>query len=212
MVGMHMAEITAGLNAPEAARRLPVSALLEQLRQDVPESRVTFGWLTDYLRAHSPEVPILFLSLVGVVPGIALAVAVLLALLGLAMMFERAGRPLPAFIASQHLPSAHLVNAIDRTVPLFQWCERFTRTRERSLADYMRPLAGAAVVLLSATMLVPLPFTNVIPSLAIGFIAFASIEADGLLFSAAIAAALVSLAISAATIWALVGAASWVWR
>jgi hypothetical protein len=97
-------------------------------------------------------------------------------------------------------------------VPLFQWCERFTRTRERSLADYMRPLAGAAVVLLSATMLVPLPFTNVIPSLAIGFIAFASIEADSLLFSAAIAAALVSLAISAATIWALVGAASWVWR
>jgi hypothetical protein len=209
---MHMAEITAGLNAPEAARRLPVSALLEQLRQDVPESRVTFGWLTDYLRAHSPEVPILFLSLVGVVPGIALAVAVLLALLGLAMMFERAGRPLPAFIASQHLPSAHLVNAIDRTVPLFQWCERFTRTRERSLADHMRPIAGAAVVLLSATMLVPLPFTNVIPSLAIGFIAFASIEADSLLFSAAIAAALVSLAISAATIWALVGAASWVWR
>jgi hypothetical protein len=208
---MHMAEITAGLNAPEAARRLPVSALLERLRQDVPESRVTFGWLTDYLRAHSPEVPILFLSLVGVLPGIALPVAVLLALLGLAMMFERAEHTLPAFIAAQHLPSARLVSAIDRTVPLFQWCERFTRARARSLAEFMRPVAGAAVLLLSLTMLIPLPFTNVIPSLAIGFIAFASIEADGVLFTAAILAAALSLSISAATLWALIGAASWVW-
>ena len=211
MVGMHMAEITAGLNAPEAARRLPVSALLEQLRQDVPESRVTFGWLTDYLCAHSPEVPILFLSLVGVVPGISLPVAVLLALLGITLMFQRPQRPLPAFIAAQHLPSAHLVNAIDRTVPLFQWCERFTRARAGSLADLMRPIAGAAVLLLSLTMLVPLPFTNVIPSLAIGFIAFASIQADGVLFAAAILAAALSLTISAATIWALVDAASWMW-
>jgi len=211
MVGMNMAEITAGLNAPEVARRMPVSALLEKLKHDVPDSGVTFGWLTDYLRAHSPEVLIVFLALVGVLPGISLAVAVLLALLGIAMMSARPQRPLPAFIAARQLPSSHLVQAIERTVPLFRWCERFARPREALLTEVMRPLGGLAVLLLSLTMLVPLPFTNVIPSLAIGFIAFASIEADSVLFAAAIGAAMLSLAISAGTIWALIGAATWVW-
>ncbi len=60
-------------------------------------------------------------------------------------------------------------------------------------------------------MLVPLPLANVIPSLAIGLIAFASIEADGVLLAVAMGAAVVSLAISAATVWAMLGAAFWVW-
>ena len=39
----------------------------------------------------------------------------------------------------------------------------------------------------------------------------ASIEADGVLLAVAMGTALVSLAISAATVWALLGAAFWVW-
>jgi hypothetical protein len=208
-----MADITAeALNIAAPARRVPTSVLLEQLKHDVPETRVTLGWLLDYLRARSPEVLILFLALVGVLPGVSLAVGILLALLAFATLSANTYRALPAFIASQRLPSQHLVHAIEWTVPLFQWGERFIRPRDALLAERLRPIAWLAILMLSLTMLVPLPLANVIPSLAIGLIAFASIEADGLLLSVSIGAALVSLVISAATIWATLGAAEWVWR
>jgi hypothetical protein len=193
------------------ARRMPISVLLEQLKRDVPDSRVTFGWLIEYLRARSPEVLILFLALIGVLPGVSLPVAILLVLLAITMMFSRVRRPLPDFLASQRLPSETLIRAIERTVPLFRWGERFIRPRDALLAERMRPFAGFAIFVLSLTMLVPLPLTNVIPSLAIGLIAFASIEADGLLLAVSMAVAVLSLAITTATIWATLGAAYWVW-
>jgi hypothetical protein len=191
---------------------MPTSVLLEQLRRDVPDSRVTFGWLIDYLRARSPEVLILFLALIGVLPGVSLPVGILLALLAVTTMSAKTQRVLPAFLAAQYLPSGRLVQAIERTVPLFQWGERFFRPRDALLAEIMHPFAGVAVLILGITMLVPLPFTNVIPSLAIGLIAFATIEADGLLLAVSMGVALLSLAISAATVWATLGAAYWVWR
>jgi hypothetical protein len=207
-----MTDVTAGiLDAPTKARRLPTSALLEQLKRDVPASRVTFGWLIDYLRARSPEVLILFLALVGVLPGVSLPVGILLALLAIAMMSAKTQRVLPAFIASRRLPSVHVISAIERSVPWFRWSERFIRPREARLTDLLRPFAGFAILLLSLTLLVPLPLSNVIPSLAIGLIALACIEDDGLLLTISMMTALLSLAITSAAIWATLGAAAWLW-
>ena len=207
-----MADITAAtLGVPGQARRVGTSELLEQLRRDVPESHVTFGWLLEYVRARSPEVLILFLAVPGLLPGVSLVIAVLLALFAFAILSANTHRALPACIMSRQLPSRHLVQAIDWTVPLFQWGERFIRPRDAQLAQNLRPFAWFAILALSITMLVPLPLTNVIPSLAIGLIAFASIEADGVLLAVAMGTAAVSLAISAATVWALLGAAFWVW-
>ncbi len=207
-----MADITAALNAPEPARHMPTSMLLEELKRDVPEDCVTFGWLIDYVRVRSPEMLILFLALLGVLPGVSLAVGILIALFALATMSAGPQRTLPAFIASQHVPSLQLVHAIERTVPLFQWSERFIRPRDAALAETLRPFAGLAILLLSLTLLVPLPLSNVIPSLAIGLIAFATIEADGVLLTVSMGAALLSLAITSAAIWATLGAAAWVWN
>jgi hypothetical protein len=207
-----MADISAGtLLTPNAARRTPVSALLEQLKHDVPDNRVTFGWLIDYLRARSPEVLILFLALIGVLPGISLPVGILIAILSLALMSTAPGRVLPAFIASQRLPSARLVHAIERSMPLFQWGERYIRPRDAALAELLRPAAGLAILLLSLTMLVPLPLSNVIPSLSIGLIALACIEADGLMLTISMFASVLSLAITAAAVWATLDAAAWMW-
>jgi hypothetical protein len=195
------------LEAPPKSLRTPTSALLEQLKHDVPGNRVTFGWLFDYLSAQSPEALILFLALIGVLPGVSLLVGLLLALLSLAMLRARRDRVLPSFIAAQRFSSSSLVHAIDRTVPLFRWSERYVRPRDRALAVQLRPFAAVAILCLSVTLLVPLPLSNVIPSLVIGFIAFASIESDGLLLSVSIAMALVSLAITSATIWVTLGVA-----
>jgi hypothetical protein len=207
-----MVDTTAGTcTVPGAAQRMRVSVLLQQLKQDVPAERMTFGWLVDYLRARAPEVLILFLALVGILPGVSFPVGILIAILSVTVMSTKTGRLLPAFIASQRLPSAHFVNAIEKSMPLFQWGERYTRSRDPATTERLRPLAGLIILLLSLTMLVPLPLSNVIPSLAIGLIAFACIESDGLLLAISMMVAIASLAITLTAVWMALGAAAWMW-
>ena len=207
-----MADLTAGRsNAPDAAARLQTTALLEQLKQDVPQERVSFGWIVSYLRARSPETLVVFLALLGTIPGICVPAGILLALFAVAMMSANMHRAVPGFIASRELQSVQLIKAIERSMPVIEWGERFVRPREVMLAEGLRPFAGPAILLLSLTLFVPLPLSNVIPSLAIALIAFASIQADGLLLLLALITAVLSLAISAAAIWATIGVAAWAW-
>jgi hypothetical protein len=183
------------------------STLLEQLKRDLPETRVSLGWLFDYARLRSPETLILILAVIGVIPGIATPVGFLLVLLALALVFEYELRALPSFVAARGLSSSHLVRAIERAVPYLKWSETFVRRQDTALAATLRPFATAAILFLSCTLLVPLPFSNVLPSLAIAFIAFASLEADGLLLCFSLVTAALSLAITSATIWASIRAA-----
>jgi len=57
-------------------------------------------------------------------------------------------------------------------------------------------------MLLALSALSPIPFASILPNLAIMLIAFALLEKDGLVLLLAMAFALVSLAVTAATIWA----------
>ena len=60
---------------------------------------------------------------------------------------------------------------------------------------------GSVLFLLGALLLVPIPFSNVVPALVIVLLAFAYLEGDGLLLWVALAAAAVSLAVAAAIVW-----------
>ena len=63
-------------------------------------------------------------------------------------------------------------------------------------------LVGAAVVLLSATlMFIPIPLSNVVPALVIALISLAYIEGDGLLLLVALLAAIVLLVVATAALW-----------
>jgi len=205
-----MAEASAE-NGPVRESPLRTSTLLEQLKRDLPESRVSLGWLFDYARIRSPETLILILAIIGVVPGIATPIGILLVLFAMALVFEYELRALPAFVATRGISSSRLISAIERTMPYLKWSETFVRRQDMALAAALRPFATAAILLLSCTLLVPLPFANVLPALAIGFIAFASLEADGLLLSFSLATAALSFAVSAATIWATLGVAGSLW-
>jgi hypothetical protein len=66
------------------------------------------------------------------------------------------------------------------------------------------------VLLLGASLLAPVPLSNVPPALATGLIAFAYLEEDGLLLGVALAAALAMLAVAAVAAWEALGATGWV--
>ena len=56
-------------------------------------------------------------------------------------------------------------------------------------------------MLLGGLLLVPVPFSNVVPALIIVLLAFAYLEDDGVLLCVALVAATVALAMAAAIVW-----------
>jgi hypothetical protein len=68
-------------------------------------------------------------------------------------------------------------------------------------------LIGFSVLLLATTFVLPVPFSQLIPALVIMLIAFAYLEKDGILLCISLVAALASLFVTAATVWAMLRAA-----
>ena len=65
---------------------------------------------------------------------------------------------------------------------------------------------GIVMLLLGATLLAPIPFSHVIPALVVMLLAFAFLEEDGVLLYLALAAAVLSLAVTAAAVWGTIEA------
>jgi hypothetical protein len=65
---------------------------------------------------------------------------------------------------------------------------------------------GLIILLLAGILILPFPFSHIIPALVIMLVSFAYLEEDGALLCISLAAALASFSITAATVWATVRA------
>ena len=189
--------------------RVPTSVVLEELLKDAPPDHVTIAWLMGSLRERSFGVVMLLMALVALVPGASMFIGVLLSVPGFQMMLARQNPVLPRFVACRQLPTRRLARLIGRTVPLLRRIERLIRPRWHTPFEATKRVVGLVVLLLGATMLAPLPFAHVLPALVIMMISFAYLEEDGVFLCIALAAALVSLSMTAAVAWATVRASDW---
>jgi hypothetical protein len=97
-----------------------------------------------------------------------------------------------------------LVAVVRRAVPLLRYLKRFIYPRWTTPFEATRRLVGGVVLLLSFTLFVPVPLSNILPAVFISLVAFAYLEEDGALLSLALIAALVLLAvIIPGAIWGL---------
>lgn len=189
--------------------RVPTSVVLEELLKDAPPDHVTIAWLMGSLRERSFGVVMLLMALVALVPGASMFIGVLLSVPGFQMILARQNPVLPRFVACRQLPTRRLARLIGRTVPLLRRIERLIRPRWHTPFEATKRVVGLVVLLLGATMLAPLPFAHVLPALVIMMISFAYLEEDGVFLCIALAAALVSLSMTAAVAWATVRASDW---
>jgi hypothetical protein len=189
--------------------RVPTSVVLEELLKDAPPDHVTIAWLMGSLRERSFGVVMLLMALVGLVPGASTLIGVLLSVPAFQMIMARQNPVLPRFVASRQLPTRRLAQLIGRAVPLLRHIERLIRPRWHTPFEATKRVVGLVVLLLGATLVPPLPFGHVLPALVIMMISFAYLEEDGVFLCIALAAALVSLSITAAVAWATVRASDW---
>jgi hypothetical protein len=189
---------------PDPAPHVPTSEILDGLLKNASPDHVTVAWLLGSLRERSFGIFLLFLALVSLIPGIVILAALALLIPAFQMMLARPFPVLPGFIASRRLQTRTVARLIYYATPSLRWLERFTHPRWSTPFETTKREIGAVVFLLALTLLSPLPFFYVIPSFVIMLIAFAFLEKDGILLSISLLLATISIAITAATVWATV--------
>jgi hypothetical protein len=182
--------------------RVPTSVLLDRLMLEAPPGTVSLGWLIDRLGPRSFGLVLLLLGLLAVLPGIATAAGVLLAIPASQMLRGHAAPVFPQRLARRGLPTRRLVALIRRAVPALRLMERVMRPRFPTPFQATKRLVGALMLLLGALMLAtPLPLSNVPYGIAIILLAFAYLEEDGIALCIALGLAILAFVGGAVGLW-----------
>lgn len=181
--------------------RVPTSVILEGLVRDAPSGDVSLAWIVGNLRERSFGIVMLIVSLVGLVPGASPFIGILLAVPAIQMMLGRREPALPRRVAARRIPAPRLARLLGRVIPVFRRMERVVRPRWSTPFEATKRAIGFVILLLGGTLLAPIPFSHVVPILVIMLLAFAFLEEDGVLLCIALAAAAISLAITAVAVW-----------
>jgi hypothetical protein len=180
---------------------VPTSAVLDGLLRKAPSGAITIDWIMDGLRERSFGIVILILGLFALVPGLSTVVGILLAWPAVQMILARNSPRLPRRIAAWPLPAQKVSRLVARTVPVLRRIETMIRPRWPTSFAWTKRVVGAVIMLLGVTLVGPIPFSHVIPALAIMLVALAYLERDGVMLAVGLVVALMSLAISAAAVW-----------
>lgn len=178
--------------------------ILEKLMHDAPAESVTLGWIVENLRERSFGIVMLIIALVGLLPGASLFAGLLLAIPAFQMIRGRSEPALPRRIAQRKFSTTRLQRLVRRVVPSLRFIERAVRPRWSVHFGLRKRMVGTIILLLGGTMLIPVPFSHIVPILTIMLLAFAFLEEDGLLLAIALLASALSLLLSAAAIWSAV--------
>jgi len=179
----------------------PASMVLERLLASLPRDRVSLGWLHGELHEHSFEMLAFIMALIGALPGASVVIGPLMVVPALGMMFSSHMR-LPDLMAQRSISTRQASFVLDRAIPLLRSWESPSRAPHARIWKIARPLVGVAVLILGATLLVPVPLSNVFPALTIAGLSLAVFEGDLFLLCLSAGAALLSLAVTAATLFA----------
>lgn len=104
------------------------------------------------------------------------------------------------------------LNPVLVVLPVLRMIETFIHLRLPTPFRMTKRLVGSIVLLLAISLIWPVPLINIFPALVIAMISLAYIEEDGLLLCISVVAALVSLAFTAAIVWATIEAPAMIER
>lgn len=190
--------------------RPPLSAALRLLSIDRTRQRISLGDLLLTLEDRALAALLFIFAFPNVIPtppGTSTVLGAPLVFLAAQLAFGQ--RPwLPEFLTRQSMSRDDFQTLIRRIAPWLERAERLLRPRLSLLAQPPMEYAIGAVCLLLAILLVlPIPFGNMLPALAISLMALGILEGDGLWIIAGLLATAASAAIVSGVVIGLVKAA-----
>lgn len=164
---------------------MPISRRLYQLVEDAEGDSVTLDWILSQLHERAFGLFLLVLALPCCIPflyGVPQIVALPLMFVSAQILLGRTSPWLPGHLGAREVSKLSLQNLADRAKPWLEKIEAISRPR---LGGLTRPpldrIVGVALVLFSASILVPLPATNTVPGFAVVIISMGLLQRDGIL-------------------------------
>lgn len=155
-------------------------AALEQGQSE----RVSIGELVDGLGERAFGILLLLFALPTILPappGLSALTGLPLILFSVQMMMGSAHPWLPRFLRQRTFLRTDLLGILRRAEPWLRRIEKLARPRLVGLVDGKQErIVGFVIFLLSVILILPIPLGNIFPSIAIGLMALAQMERDGL--------------------------------
>ncbi len=169
----------------QSAEGMAISRRLTQLAEDAEGETVTLDWILSQLHERAFGLFLLVLALPCCIPflyGIPQIVALPLMFVSVQILFGRRYPWLPGRLGARQVSKDGLQNLADRARPWLERIEALSRPRLAALTRApMDRFLGLALVLFSASILVPLPATNTVPGFAVVIVAMGLLQRDGIL-------------------------------
>ena len=164
---------------------MAISARLTHLAEAAPSDKVTLAWILDQLRERAFGLFLLILALPCCIPflyGVPQVVALPLMFIAAQVVLGRSAPWLPAKLAAREVSRESLEGLASRAGPWLRRIEALSRPRLVALTRApLDRVVGVALVLFSASILVPLPATNTVPGFAVVVVAMGILQRDGIL-------------------------------
>ncbi|MEL7097730.1 MAG: exopolysaccharide biosynthesis protein [Pseudomonadota bacterium] len=164
---------------------LAISGRLALLAADAGTEDVSLAWILNQLHERAFGLFLLILALPCCIPflyGVPQVIALPLMFVAVQMLLGLRVPWLPERLGARTIAAQSLETLSSRAGPWLRRIELFTRPRLVALTRTpLDRVVGAALVLFSASILVPLPLTNTVPGFAIVLVAMALLQRDGVL-------------------------------
>lgn len=189
-----------------------LSTILAGLAQ-VPVERISFADLSAALADRGYAALLVFFAapnLLPLPPGSSTVFGIPLIFVACQLLIGRQRVWLPPFLRRRSIDHATYRRIAERIAALLKRVEVLARPRlwprPATLADRM---VGLLALAMGLVLVLPIPFGNLIPALAVLLAAMALAERDGLWLGASLALAAIGLAIIAGVLGVLESTASW---
>ena len=191
-------------------------ALARLIAATVAADRLTVGAMVDSLGRSGHGLILLMLALPSFIPipglptGLVFGVALML--VAVQMIRGQQTVALPGWIRRQTLPRSAMLTIVKKLDTWMQSLERLLRPRLHALTEGAAIASvGLLVLVMGATLLLPVPFGNQGPAFAVVVFAFGIMEKDGLAIIAGAVLAAIGFAWNIALVIFGVAITEWVW-
>lgn len=186
----------------QTGRGEPIRRQLDRLAGGPPDERVSLGELSEQLGARGFGL-LIFLFAVpnclpfAALPGLSAVTGLALVFLTLQLCLDAPQPYLPRWLRRRGITRAQMQKVVTRSNPWLRRVETLLMPRWSGLVTGAgERILGVVALLLSVTLLLPIPFANFLPGAALVAFALALVTRDGLL-------SLLGYALTAATAWFL---------
>lgn len=164
---------------------MAISRRLTKLAEDVEGDAASMDWIMAQLHERAFGLFLMVLALPCCIPflyGVPQIVALPLMFISAQMLLGRDMPWLPRKLGARSVSKDALVDLAARAEPWLRRIEAVSRPRlVRLTLPPLERIVGLALVLFSASILVPLPGTNTVPGFAVVIVAMGLLQRDGIL-------------------------------